>query len=215
MSRLTVVRVSTLKFQLENFSTDDKESRKKTRNNLKAYKKRKSNRAVLPLKQIVNVLNVRTMWKMDYTGQNVNVAIFDTGLEGSHPHFRNVIEMTDYTNEKNPNDNIGHGTFVCGVIASSKECLGMAPDANLYIFKVFTNNQVSYTSWFLEAFNHVLRSKIDVLNLSIGGPDFMDRPFVEKVWELTSKNVVMVSAIGLYLHYFRLIFKMIFQKIKI
>ena len=59
------------------------------------------------------------------------------------------------------------------MIASSKECLGLAPDANLYIFKVFTKNQVSYTSWFLEAFNYVIRQKIHIVNLSIGGPDFM------------------------------------------
>ena len=37
---------------------------------------------------------------------------------------------------------LGHGTFVAGVIASNKECLGFAPDADLFIFRVFTNNQV-------------------------------------------------------------------------
>ena len=37
---------------------------------------------------------------------------------------------------------LGHGTFVAGVIASNKDCLGFAPDADLYIFRVFTNNQV-------------------------------------------------------------------------
>lgn len=35
-----------------------------------------------------------------------------------------------------------------------------------------------------------------MLNLSIGGPDFMDHPFVDKVWELTANKVIMVSAIG-------------------
>lgn len=35
-----------------------------------------------------------------------------------------------------------------------------------------------------------------MLNLSIGGPDFMDHPFVDKVWELTANRVIMVSAIG-------------------
>ena len=38
--------------------------------------------------------------------------------------------------------------------------------------------------------------RIHVLNLSIGGPDFKDLPFVEKVWELTANNVIMISAIG-------------------
>ena len=37
---------------------------------------------------------------------------------------------------------LGHGTFVAGVVASSRECLGFAPDAELHIFRVFTNSQV-------------------------------------------------------------------------
>lgn len=56
--------------------------------------------------------------------------------------------------------------------------------------------QVSYTSWFLDAFNYAIATKMDVLNLSIGGPDYLDLPFVEKVWELTANNIIMVSAIG-------------------
>lgn len=43
---------------------------------------------------------------------------------------------------------LGHGTFVAGVIASSSECLGFAPDANIYVFRVFTNNQVSQQDMF-------------------------------------------------------------------
>ncbi len=113
------------------------------------------------------------MWNRGFTGKNVNVAVFDTGLELDHPHFKNIIERIDWTDEKNADDKIGHGTFVCGLIASSKECLGLAPDANIYVFKVFSDNQVSYTSWFLDAFNYAILKKIDVLNLSIGGPDFM------------------------------------------
>jgi membrane-bound transcription factor site-1 protease len=93
-------------------------------------------------------------------------------------------------------DHLGHGTFVAGVIASSSECLGFAPDSDLYIFRVFTNNQVSYTSWFLDAFNYAILKRVDVLNLSIGGPDFLDQPFIEKVWELTSNGIIMISAIG-------------------
>lgn len=37
---------------------------------------------------------------------------------------------------------LGHGTFVAGVIASMRECQGFAPDSELHIFRVFTNNQV-------------------------------------------------------------------------
>lgn len=55
--------------------------------------------------------------------------------------------------------------------------VGMQVDQNLSLLTL----QVSYTSWFLDAFNYAILKKIDVLNLSIGGPDFMDHPFVDKV----------------------------------
>ena len=34
--------------------------------------------------------------------------------------------------------------------------------------QVFTDDQVSYTSWFLDAFNYAIASNLDVVNLSIG-----------------------------------------------
>lgn len=94
-------------------------------------------------RQLCSVLHANILWKLGITGKGVKVAIFDTGLTKNHPHFRNVKERTNWTNEKSLDDRVSHGTFVAGVIASSRECLGFAPDADLYIFKVFTNSQVS------------------------------------------------------------------------
>ncbi|XP_073838104.1 membrane-bound transcription factor site-1 protease-like [Musca autumnalis] len=145
---------------------------------------------------ITDLLNVRELWSRGITGKGIKVAVFDTGLPKHHPHFRNVKERTNWTNEKSLDDGVSHGTFVAGVIASSKECLGIAPDVELHIFRVCTNIQVSYTSWFLDAFNYAMFRKINVLNLSIGGPDFMDRPFVDKVLELSANKIIMISAIG-------------------
>ncbi|XP_052844350.1 membrane-bound transcription factor site-1 protease [Drosophila gunungcola] len=157
---------------------------------------RNSNSNIDRHRQVCSVLHANVLWKLGITGKGVKVAIFDTGLTKNHPHFRNVKERTNWTNEKSLDDKVSHGTFVAGVIASSRECLGFAPDADLFIFKVFTNSQVSYTSWFLDAFNYAIYRKINILNLSIGGPDFMDSPFVEKVLELSANNVIMISAAG-------------------
>ncbi|EZA58379.1 hypothetical protein DMN91_005650 [Ooceraea biroi] len=151
---------------------------------------------VIP-KQITYMLEADVLWRMGITGKDVKVAIFDTGLAATHPHFKNIKERINWTNENTKEDGLGHGTFVAGVIASSfSDCLGLAPDVELYIFRVFTNSQVSYTSWFLDAFNHAILREVTVLNLSIGGPDFMDQPFVDKVWEVTANGIIMVSAIG-------------------
>ncbi|KAH6835322.1 SITE-1 protease [Perilla frutescens var. hirtella] len=147
--------------------------------------------------QITSLFGADALWSKGYTGAKVKMAIFDTGIRANHPHFRNIKERTNWTNEDTLNDNLGHGTFVAGVIAGQDaECLGFAPETEIYAFRVFTDAQVSYTSWFLDAFNYAIATKMDVLNLSIGGPDYLDLPFVEKVWEITANNIIMVSAIG-------------------
>ncbi|CAA0823328.1 Subtilisin-like protease SBT6.1 [Striga hermonthica] len=147
--------------------------------------------------QVTSLFGADALWSKGYTGAKVKMAIFDTGIRTNHPHFRNIKERTNWTNEDTLNDNLGHGTFVAGVIAGQDaECLGFAPDTEIYAFRVFTDAQVSYTSWFLDAFNYAIATKMDVLNLSIGGPDYLDLPFVEKVWEITANNIIMVSAIG-------------------
>lgn len=147
--------------------------------------------------QVTSLFGADALWGKGYTGAKVKMAIFDTGIRENHPHFRNIKERTNWTNEDTLNDNLGHGTFVAGVVAGQDaECLGFAPDTEIYAFRVFTDAQVSYTSWFLDAFNYAIATNIDVLNLSIGGPDYLDLPFIEKIWEITANNIIMVSAIG-------------------
>lgn len=58
-------------------------------------------------------------------------------------------ERTNWTNEDTLNDNLGHGTFVAGVIAGEEaECLGFAPDAEIYAYRVFTDAQVMHVVHF-------------------------------------------------------------------
>jgi membrane-bound transcription factor site-1 protease len=50
---------------------------------------------------------------------------------------------------------------VAGVIGGGgADCPGFAPEASIHTFKVFTNDQVSFTSWFLDAFNYALARKM-------------------------------------------------------
>uniref|UniRef100_A0A667X3N1 Membrane-bound transcription factor peptidase, site 1 n=1 Tax=Myripristis murdjan TaxID=586833 RepID=A0A667X3N1_9TELE len=94
-------------------------------------------------RHVAQILQADVLWQMGHTGSGVKVAVFDTGLSERHPHFKNVKERTNWTNEKTLDDGLGHGTFVAGVIASMRECQGFAPDSELHIFRVFTNNQVN------------------------------------------------------------------------
>ena len=72
----------------------------------------------------------------------------------------------------------------------------MAPDAEIYILKLFTDDDVTYSSWFIDAFNFVLDNNIDIVNLSTASKDSRDLPFIEKIHELTAAGIIIVSAIG-------------------
>ncbi len=132
------------------------------------------------------------------TGKGVKVAVFDSGLRCGHPDFRFLASCTDFTGSGTADDALGHGSFVAGVIAGTfADCPGLAPDAEVHAFRVFDSSQISHTAWFLDAFNEVLHAgDFDILNISIGGPDFRDAPFVEKIRELSASGVLVVSAIG-------------------
>ena len=158
----------------------------------------------VPSPQVASRLHAEALWRLGYTGKGVHVAVFDTGLGHGLPQLA-VEERTNWTDEEDSDDKVGHGTFVASVIGSRSGCLGLAPDASLHIYKVFNSKQVrapsascecaswpilrvcssvkqvSYTSWFLDAFDYALLKRVHVLNLSIGGPDFADRPFMRKV----------------------------------
>ncbi|KAK9806804.1 hypothetical protein WJX72_003461 [[Myrmecia] bisecta] len=146
---------------------------------------------------ITSMFSAEKLWAEGYKGQGVKMGVFDTGIRADHPHVKNIKERTNWTHEPTLEDGLGHGTFVAGVVAGSDDsCPGFAPEVDLHTFRVFTNDQVSYTSWFLDAFNYAIATEMNVVNLSIGGPDYLDQPFVEKVWEITSNGILMVSAIG-------------------
>jgi membrane-bound transcription factor site-1 protease len=70
----------------------------------------------------------------------------------------NVADYVDFTNDAlDPDEKALHGTFMASVIGSQNpDCLGIAPEAELFILKVFNKDQESYTEWFLEAFNYAL-----------------------------------------------------------
>ena len=154
-------------------------------------------RSLAAARHVVDAFDAAALWREGFSGKGVKTGVFDTGVRADHPHFRKIKERTNWTHERTLNDGLGHGTFVAGVVASQDgECPGFAPDAEIHTFRVFTNDQVSYTSWFLDAFNYAIATEVNVINLSIGGPDYLDLPFVEKIDEIVANGIIMVSAIG-------------------
>lgn len=78
----------------------------------------RANRRLNSAYQIPELFNAHFLWDRGYTGTGIKVAVFDTGLRANHPHFKNVVEITNWTDEGTTEDGLGHGTFVTGVTKS-------------------------------------------------------------------------------------------------
>ena len=143
------------------------------------------------------VVDVESFWSLGSRGQGVKIAILDSGFNSKDKQFIKISDCVDFTNEGTCEDFTGHGTAVASIIGSShNDCPGLAPDAQIFSLKVFNKAQESKTSWFLEAFEYVMKHKIKIINLSSGGINYLDEPFVTKIKDLVSRGIVVVSAAG-------------------
>jgi hypothetical protein len=43
---------------------------------------------------------------IDTIGAGIHVAVFDTGIQDGHPHFPNIAEVTNWTDEQNDHDSM-------------------------------------------------------------------------------------------------------------
>ncbi|EGG19252.1 membrane-bound transcription factor peptidase [Cavenderia fasciculata] len=148
---------------------------------------------------VSDLIGATTLWEMGYTGTGTRIGIFDSGflstLSGS---FGQSVEVQDFTGEGQDQDKIGHGTAVTSIIGCllDRKCHGIASGATLDMYKVFTQNAESRTSWFIDGFNLAISKQTNIINLSVGGKDYLDKPFIDKIKELHSLGIIIVSASG-------------------
>ena len=87
------------------------------------------------------------------TGNGINVAVIDTGIDTTHPDLAaNIAGGYNCTSQNHANyqDGYGHGTHVAGIIAAvndSNGVRGVAPGAKLWSVRVLDNTGNGYESW--------------------------------------------------------------------
>lgn len=140
------------------------------------------------------------------TGSNIKIGIIDTGVDYTHKElgggkFPNskVVGGYDFAdNDSDPMDYDGHGTHVAGIAAGSEK--GIAKDAKIYAYKVFSKNNTSTTSsLIIRALDQAIKDKCDVVNISIGlqnGVAKSDDPLSQAVRNAVTAGVTVVAAAG-------------------
>lgn len=111
-------------------------------------------------------------WGMDrintrktvYTGENETIAVIDSGLDETHPDFKDTSYTLFSFVEGNTKDIYGHGTH-CASIAVGKN--GVAPKANLIAIKVLNKSGKGEEFTLLLGILLALKKGAQVINFSI------------------------------------------------
>lgn len=139
----------------------------------------------------------------------VRVAVIDTGIDGTHPDLAGrVVLAKSFVGGSPFHDDLGHGTFVAGLIAANPSngfgIAGLAFNAQLMIAKVVDADGNISLRGEVEAIRWAADNGARVINLSLGGVrDPLDAsldtysPLEQAAIEYAySKGVVVVAAVG-------------------
>ncbi|MFO0979825.1 MAG: S8 family serine peptidase [Planctomycetaceae bacterium] len=108
------------------------------------------------------------------TGRGINVAILDTGLDTSHPDFRNRRIMTQsFVPGETAMDVHGHGTHctgtACGPLRPSEgPRYGIAHEASIFHGKVLSNSGSGGDGEILAGINWAVQNRCQVISMSLG-----------------------------------------------
>jgi len=160
----------------------------------------------------IPLINADDVWKLhdkkgsDLTGEGINIAIVDTGIDYNHPYLKdNYVGGYDFVNNDNdPMDDNGHGTVCAGI------AVGVAPKVNLYSFKILDENGEGNESGLEAAIDYAKDPNndgdysdrfIDILSMSFGGPNTNqtltpDDPLCKDIDNATINGLVIVIAAG-------------------
>ncbi|WP_051865933.1 S8 family serine peptidase [Streptomyces griseus] len=119
------------------------------------------------------IIGAPTVWKSGVTGKNVLVADLDTGIDASHPDFKDRIAGTKDFTGTGMKDGFGHGTYTASTIAgtgaaSHGKYAGVAPGAKLLIGKVCDDDGSCPDSAIIAGMEWAAAQHAVAVNMSLG-----------------------------------------------
>lgn len=109
------------------------------------------------------------------TGQNVNLAVLDTGFDIGHPDFAGrTIVSAAFDGGETAQDGHGHGTHCIGTACGGTDFngirYGVASQSNIFAGKVLGDNGSGAQAWILNGMSWATEQGCKVISMSLGSP---------------------------------------------
>ncbi|MGG0176832.1 S8 family serine peptidase [Gottfriedia acidiceleris] len=149
-----------------------------------------------PTHNMVTFPGVEKLHEEGYTGKGVKIGILDTGIDYNHPDLKGAFKggydfvdndndpmettYADWKKSGMPETNGGeayyteHGTHVAGIIAGQGKnnadyaVTGVAPDADIYSYRVLGRYGSGQTSAILAGIDKAVTDGMDIISMSLG-----------------------------------------------
>ena len=123
----------------------------------------------------VTALDVPDAWRVTGAGEDVKIAVLDTGCDLDHPDLKsNLLPGKNFVKPgKSPDDDHGHGTHCCGIICAENNDLGMvgvAPKSKVIPIKVLDKNGNGNLLNVARGVRFAVDAGADIITMSLGAP---------------------------------------------
>jgi subtilisin family serine protease len=145
-------------------------------------------------------LQITKVAESRFTGNGVNVAILDTGVDLGHPDFvgRTIVSRSFISGEE-VQDLHGHGTHCIGTACGPREPgqlprYGIACDANIYAGKVLSNRGSGSDGGILAGINWAISNRCRVISMSLGAATVPGQAF-SRTFEIVARRALAAGSL--------------------
>ena len=141
-------------------------------------------------------------WDITRGSSDVIIAVLDSGLQRENVDFSGARFLSGFdfvNNDDNPDDDLGHGTYVTGLIAANANngVSGVGVDHNARILPVKVINEDNFGTTFdlVQGISYAVSQNVDVINMSLGG--YPNANSLNDALSLARQNnIIMIASAG-------------------
>lgn len=147
----------------------------------------------------ITKFDIPKYWKQS-RGENVKVAVIDTGVDFNHEDIKNnIISGKNFVNtDQEPMDVAGHGTHVSSTIAAEDNghgIVGVANKSKIMPIKALGDNGSGNMQNLISAIMYAADAKVDFITMSLGSPT-PSKAIENAINYATNKGCIIFCAAG-------------------